>query len=102
VLLLQWFEDFATHISTYRGGPARLLRALGSGEALWARRWNILQSANAAVFDRLLQADAVRPDADPPLLCIMVCGVAATAEQGTLNASQRRALLQVIVSGTLS
>ncbi len=101
-LLLQWFEDFATHISTYRGGPARLLRALGSTEALWARRWNTLQSANAAVFERLIKMDAVRPDADPPLLCILVCGVAATAEEGSLDAGQRRALLQVIVSGTLS
>jgi hypothetical protein len=45
---------------------------------------------------------AVRPDADPPLLCILVCGVAATAEKGHLDAGQRRALLQVIVSGTLS
>ena len=101
-LLLQWFEDFTAHISTYRGGPARLLRARSSTEALWARRWNTLQSANAAVFESLIKADAVRPGADPPLLCTLVCGVAATAEEGNLDARQRRALLQVIISGTLS
>ena len=101
VLLLQWFEDFATHISTYRGGPARLLRALHGSEALWARRWDVLQSANAAVFDRLTGMDAVRADTDARLLCVLVCGVAATAEEGNLDAAQRRALLQVIVSGTL-
>lgn len=100
-LLLQWFEDLAAHISTYRGGPARLLRALSSSEALWARRWDTLQSANALVFQQLTQTGAVRRDVDPPLLCILACGVAATAEEGNLDARQRRALLQVIVSGTL-
>ena len=100
-LLLQWFESFTTHISTYRGGPARLLRALGSTEALWSRRWEILQAANSAVFDRLTEMDAVRPDTDPALLCVLVCGVGVTVEEGSLDAAQREVLLRVIVGGTL-
>ena len=100
-LLLAWFEDLVAHISVYHGGPARLLRALNSHDALWVRRWQILDTANGRVFDRLLEQRAVRVDIDRRLVSVLVCGVATAVEAGQLDAGQRRVLLQVVVDGTL-
>ncbi|MBV9803449.1 MAG: TetR/AcrR family transcriptional regulator [Solirubrobacterales bacterium] len=100
-LLPAWFDDLVAHISVYAGGPARLLRALRSRDALWARRWKILDAANSTVFERLRDQEALRDDADPRLVCVLVCGVATAVEEGELDAGQCKGLLRIVAAGTL-
>lgn len=87
--------------AVYTGGPARLLTALHSREALWARRWEILDEANGTVFDRLRDEGMLRNEPDPRLVGVLVCGVATAVEEGRLPPRRRKALLRVVVDGIL-
>ena len=53
------------------------------------------------VLDQLSRSGAVGENVDPLLTCIMVCGVAATVEEGRLDTGRRRALLTMLIEGLL-
>lgn len=97
-----WLDEFATHISHFRGGPARLLRALNRRETTWMRRWEIIRRANQLILDRLGELHAVRPDVDAEQICILTCAVAAAAEDAGLTRGQRLDLLKTVSTGLLS
>jgi AcrR family transcriptional regulator len=100
-LLARWADEFTSHISVFRGGPSRLLRALGNDESLWMRRWDILEKATQGVLDRA--ASLGTPVAfDAHQVCIMMCGVAATVEEAGLDHDDRCVLLRVLAHGLLS
>jgi AcrR family transcriptional regulator len=100
-MLPAWLDDFATHISYFRGGPARLLRALNHREASWMRRWDIVRRANQLILDRLAEAGALSPGTDPEQVTILACAVAAAAEDAGLSRRQRRELFQTASTGVL-
>jgi AcrR family transcriptional regulator len=100
-LMARWADEFTRHISVFRGGPSRLLRALGNDESLWIRRWDILEKATQCVLDRAASLNT--PVAlDARRVCIMMCGVAATAEEARLGHDERCDLLRVLAHGLLS
>lgn len=100
-LLLAWFESLVAHIRVYSGGPTRLLRALQSRDALWARRWHIIDAANSTVFDRFVSDKLLRDTAQPRRVCVLVCGVAAAVEEGRLDTRECKDLLRIVVDGAL-
>jgi AcrR family transcriptional regulator len=97
-LILRWADDFTRHISIFRGGPSRLLRALRNDESLWKRRWDILEKATHRVLDRAASLGApVVFDAHE--VCIMLCGAAATVEEAGLGHDERDDVLRVLAHG---
>lgn len=99
-LLVHFADDFVRHISVYRGGPTRLLRALPDHEAPWMRRWDILEGATRPVLDRLVELGG---PADLPArrVCVLLCALAAAVEDAGLGDDERRALLRVTARGLL-
>ena len=100
-LLLGWFEAVVAHISQYRGGPARLTAAMGNADSPLYGRYLVVAEANAMVLDRLVAEGVLRPGVNTLQVCRLVGGVAVVADQGELDATIVRPLLEIVVDGLL-
>jgi len=100
-LLLGWFEDVVAHISQYRGGPARLTAAMGNPDSPLYGKYLILAEANARVLDRLATEGALRHGVDTLQVCRLVGSIAIVADQGELDATAVRPLLEIVADGLL-
>ena len=100
-LLLRWFESYAALISLHKGGPAKITSAMGDPASPIVTKCQTLASAADRVVARLREEDALRPGVDAVQMCRLVGGVAAVADQGGLDATAVRPLLEVVADGML-
>lgn len=100
-VLLGWFEAVVAHISQYRGGPARLTAAMGNPASPLYDKYLVVAAANAKVLDRLVAEGALRPSVNTLQVCRLVGGVAIVADQGALDATAIRPLLEIVADGLL-
>jgi AcrR family transcriptional regulator len=100
-LLLSWFSAYVGLISLHKGGPARITSALGDPASPIVHKCQVLTGASDRVVARLRAEGALRPDVDTLHICRLVGGVAAVADQGHLDESAVRPLLEVLVDGLL-
>ena len=61
----------------------------------------VLRTAGGRVVDRLRSEGAIRADVDALQVARLVGGVAAVADQGTLDEAAVRPLLEVVADGLL-
>ena len=100
-LLLAWFESYAALISLHKGGPAKITSAMGDPASPIHTKCQTLTNASARVVSRLDDEHALRPGIDGVQMCRLVGAVAAVADQGELEASAVRPLLEVVADGML-
>ncbi len=100
-VLLAWFEAFIAHISLHRGGAAKLTAAMGNPDSPIYGKAQVLAEANAKVLGRLVADGALRDDVDTIQVCRLVGGVAVVADQGQLDLTVVRPLLEIVADGLL-
>jgi len=100
-LLLAWFEDLVAHFSLHRGGALKLSAAMGKPDSPINRKCQVLAQANAKVVERLVAEGALQHGLDTIQVCRLVGSVAAVADQGELDGSAVRPLLEIIADGLL-
>ena len=100
-LLLAWFESYAALISLHKGGPAKITSAMGDPDSPIISKCQTLSNAAARVVTRLDDEHALRPGMDSVQMCRLVGAVAAVADQGELDATDVRPLLEVVADGML-
>ena len=101
-LLLGWFETYVALISLHKGGPAKITSAMGDDGSPIAHKCRALSSAAGRVVARLEDEHALRSGIDGVQMCRLVGAVAAVADQGGLDASAVRPLLEVVADGMLA
>ncbi|QWZ10223.1 TetR/AcrR family transcriptional regulator [Nocardioides panacis] len=101
-LLLRWFAAYVELISLHKGGPAKITSALGDPASPIVHKCQVLTAASDRVVARLRDEHALRPDVDTVQICRLVGGVAAVADQGGLDESAVRPLLEVVADGLLT
>ena len=100
-VLLAWFETYVGLISLHKGGPAKITAALGDPSSPISTKCQVLAEAAGRVVTLLREQEALRPGVDAVQMCRLVGGVAAVADQGDLEASAVRPLLEVVADGML-
>jgi AcrR family transcriptional regulator len=101
-LLLAWFAAYVTLISLHKGGPAKITSAMGDPTSPIAHKCQVLAAATDRVVTPLRDEGALRPAVDTVQVCRLVGGVAAVADQGGLDESAIRPLLEVVADGLLA
>ena len=101
-LLLAWFGAYVTLISLHKGGPAKITSAMGDPSSPIVHKCQVLAAATERVVTQLRDEDALRPGVDAVQVCRLVGGVAAVADQGGLDESAIRPLLEVVADGLLA
>jgi AcrR family transcriptional regulator len=99
--LLGWFEAYVALISLHKGGPAKITSAMGLDDSPIATKTRVLLGQTERVVDHLRARGALRDEVDPLLMCRLVGGVAAVADQGGLAPTSLRPLLTVLADGML-
>ena len=100
-LLLGWFESYVALISLHKGGPAKITSAMGDPTSPISTKCRTLTTATDRVVARLHDDSALRPGVDAVQMCRLVGAVAAVADQGDLDATAVRPLLEVVADGML-
>lgn len=100
-LLVNWFQEYVGLISQHRGGPAKITSAMGDPESPIMTKCQVLARANERVIDRLREDGCLRADVDTLQVCRLVGGVATVADQGELDPSAVRPMLEVVADGLL-
>ena len=100
--LLAWFAAYVVLISLHKGGPAKITSAMGDPASPIVHKCQVLAGATDRVIGRLRDEGALRGDADTVQICRLVGGVAAVADQGGLDDSAVRPLLEVVADGLLT
>ncbi len=100
-LLLAWFRSYVALISLHKGGPARITSAMGDPSSPIRNKCQVLAGATDRVVARLREDGALREGVDSVHICRLVGGVAAVADQGDLDESAVRPLLEVVADGLL-
>src|SRR4051794_827101 len=100
-LLLNWFEEYVRLISQHKGGPAKITSAMGDPESPIMTKCQVLAQANTRVIDRLRDDGALREDVETIQVCRLVGGIAAVADQGALDSTAVRPMLEVVADGLL-
>jgi AcrR family transcriptional regulator len=100
-LLLSWFVAYVALISLHKGGPAKITSAMGDPASPIRNKCQVLAAATDRVVARLRDEGALREDVDGVHICRLVGGVAAVADQGDLDESAVRPLLEVVTDGLL-
>ena len=100
-LLVNWFEEYVALISQHKGGPAKLTSAMGDPDSPIRTKCQVLAEANGRVLDRLRDDGALRDDVEPIQVCRLIGGVATVADQGDLEATAVRPLIEVVADGLL-
>lgn len=100
-VLLAWFETYVGLISLHKGGPAKITSAMGRGDSPIATKCQTLTRATDRVVERLGHEGALRDGVDSVQMCRLVGGVATVADQGDLDPSVVRPLLEVVADGLL-
>jgi AcrR family transcriptional regulator len=98
-LLLSWLSAYVGLITLHKGGAARITSALGDASSPISAKCRVLTSATDRVVDRLREEHALRGSVDSVTLCRLVGGVATVADQGGLDESAIRPLLEVLADG---
>ena len=101
-VLLAGFETYVGLLSLHKGGPAKLTAALGDPSSPISTKCQVLAEAAGRVVTLLREQGALRPGVDAVQMCRLVGGVAAVADQGDLEASAVRPLLEVVADGMLA
>ena len=92
----------STLISLHKGGPAKITSAMGDPSSPIVHKCQVLAAATERVVTQLRDEDALRPGVDAVQVCRLVGGVAAVADQGGLDESAIRPLLEVVADGLLA
>jgi AcrR family transcriptional regulator len=100
-LLLAWFTAYVALVSLHKGGPAKITSAMGDPTSPIVQKCQVLTRATDRVVARLHDEDALRADVGSVQICRLVGGVAAVADQGGLDESAVRPLLEVVADGML-
>lgn len=100
-LLVNWFQEYVGLISQHRGGPAKITSAMGDPESPIMTKCQVLARANERVIDRLREDGCLRADVDTLQVCRLVGGVATVADQGELDPTAVRPMLEVVADGLL-
>jgi AcrR family transcriptional regulator len=100
-VLLHWFEQYVALISLHKGGPAKITSAMGDESSPIRHKCEVLRAANGRVLERLRDEDALRDGVDSTQVARLVGGVATVADQGELDPSDVRPLLEVVADGLL-
>ncbi len=100
-LLVGWFTAYVALISLHKGGPAKITSAMGDPTSPIMNKCQVLTTASDRVVARLREEGALRPGVDSFHICRLVGGVAAVADQGGLDDSAVRPLLEVVADGLL-
>jgi AcrR family transcriptional regulator len=100
-LLLAWFETYVGLISMHKGGPAKITSAMGDEKSPIVTKCQTLAGATQRVVDRLEQDHALREHIGAVQICRLVGGVAAVADNASLDRAAVRSLLEVIADGML-
>ena len=98
---VEGFEEYVRLISQHKGGPAKITSAMGDPESPIMTKCQVLAQANARVIDRLRDGGALREDVETIQVCRLVGGIAAVADQGALDATAVRPMLEVVADGLL-
>ncbi len=101
-LLLSWFSAYVALISLHKGGPAKITSAMGDPSSPIVHKCQVLTSASDRVVTRLRDEGALRADVDTVQICRLVGGVASVADQGGLDETAVRPLLEVLADGLLA
>jgi AcrR family transcriptional regulator len=101
-LLLAWFATYVELISLHKGGPAKITSAMGNPASPITHKCQVLAAASDQVLGRLRAEGALRPDVETVQVCRLVGGVAAVADQGGLDETAVRPLLEVVADGLLA
>jgi AcrR family transcriptional regulator len=101
-LLLAWFSAYVTLISLHKGGPAKITSAMGDPTSPISHKCQVLATATDRVVTRLRDERALRPEVESVQICRLVGGVAAVADQASLDESAIRPLLEVVADGLLA
>jgi AcrR family transcriptional regulator len=101
-LLLSWFSAYVALISLHKGGPAKITSAMGDPSSPIVHKCQVLTAASDRVVARLRHEGALRADVDSVHICRLVGGVASVADQGGLDESAVRPLLEVLADGLLA
>ena len=99
--LLHWFEEYVRLISQHKGGPAKITSAMGDPESPIMSKCQVLAQANTRVIERLRDDGALRDDVETIQVCRLVGGIAAVADQGDLDDTAVRPMLEVVADGLL-
>jgi AcrR family transcriptional regulator len=100
-VLLAWFEAYVALISLHKGGPAKITSAMGNSDSPIATKCQVLTRANDQVVERLRGEGALRDGVDSVQMVRLVGGVATVADQGDLDPTVVRPLLEVVADGLL-
>jgi len=100
-VLLHWFEQYVALISLHKGGPAKITSAMGDEASPIRHKCEVLRAANDRVLQRLRDEDALRDGVDATQVSRLVGGVATVADQGELDPTVVRPLLEVVADGLL-
>jgi AcrR family transcriptional regulator len=101
-LLLTWFTEYVELVSLHKGGAAKITSAMGDPSSPIAHKCQALTAATERVVARLQDEGAVRPGVDSVQVCRLVGGVAAVADQGALDETAIRPLLEVVADGLVT
>jgi len=101
-LLLAWFTAYVTLISLHKGGPAKITSAMGDPDSPIRHKCQVLTAATDRIVERLRSEHALRDDVDSIHLCRLVGGVASVADQGDLDETAVRPLLEVLTDGLIA
>jgi AcrR family transcriptional regulator len=100
-VLLTWFAEYVRLISLHKGGPAKITTAMGDPSSPISHKCQVLRSATERVVERLQADQALRDDVDSLQIARLVGGVATVADQGELDESAVRPMLEVLADGLL-
>jgi len=100
-LLLAWFESYVALISLHKGGPAKITSAMGDEKSPIVTKCRVLTAATERVVERLEDEHALRDQVEAVQMCRLVGGVAAVADNSSLDHAAVRPLLEVIADGML-
>jgi AcrR family transcriptional regulator len=99
--LLGWFQTYVGLISLHKGGPSKITRAMGDESSPIVTKCRVLASATDRIVAHLNEEDALREGVDSLQMCRLVGGVATVADQGDLDETAVRPLLEVVADGML-
>ena len=100
-VLMTWFTEYVGLISLHKGGPAKITTAMGDPSSPISHKCQVLRTSTDRVVDRLRDEDALRDDVDSLQIARLVGGVATIADQGELDETAVRPMLEVLADGLL-
>ncbi len=101
-LLLAWLTEYVALISVHKGGPAKITGAMGDQASPIATKCQTLSGATDRVLARLAEQGALRDSVDSVQMCRLAGGVAVVADNGGLDATAVRPLLEIVADGVLA